>query len=148
MRRGKVWGMMALRLAMGMVVLAQGFKVYPGAKKYTPPETEEAKEAAKMAPGTVSTIYLTDDSFEKVASFYRSVGKEFAMPGMQNSGKLPNGQAISMVFFILDGAASLKESKSWMKVQRPYIGSVDFKSGTPEYKDVRDVTLIQSVEKK
>jgi hypothetical protein len=47
MRRRKVWGMVALGLAMGMVVLAQGFKVYPGAKKYTPPETEEAKEAAK-----------------------------------------------------------------------------------------------------
>jgi hypothetical protein len=128
--------------------VGQGFKVYPGAKKFTPPETEESKEAAKMAPDTVSTIYLTDDAFEKVTAFYASVGKEYSMGGMSKGGKLPNGQEIKMTFFILDGGKDLKESKSWLKVQRPYIGSVDFKSGTPEYKDIRDVTSVQLVEKK
>ena len=149
MRAKHAVGIVALSLAMGMIAVGQGFKVYPGAKKYTPPETDESKEAEKaMPPGTQSSIYLTDDAFEKVTGFYGGIGKEYAMPGMNKGGKLPSGQEIKMAFFIFDGAADLKGSKSWMKVQRPYIGSVDFKGGTPEYKDIRDVTSIQLVEKK
>lgn len=148
MDRKHIVGVAALSLAIAVMAVAQGFKVYPGAKKYTPPETEDSKDAAKAAPGTVSTIYLTDDGFEKVAAFYKGIAKKYEMPGMKRGGKLPSGQDISMTFFIFDGAASLKDSKSWLKVQRPYIGSVDFKSGTPEYKDVRDVTAIELVEKK
>ncbi len=78
-------------------------------------------------------------------AFYRSVGKELEVPGMmKNAG--PSGKDVALTFFIFDGAASLKDSKSWMKVQRPFVGSVDPTSG--EFKDVRDVTVIQLVEKK
>jgi hypothetical protein len=38
--------------------------------------------------------------------------------------------------------------KSWAKVQRPYIGSVEMKGYTPEYHDTRDETAIVLVEEK
>jgi hypothetical protein len=148
MRMKKVWGIATLALVAALV-MAQAAKVYPGAKKYTPPDNEETREAAKsMPPGMQSMIYLSDDAYEKVATFYRGQGKEFAMPGMQQDAKLPSGQAMHQSFFILDGAEDLRSSKSWVKVQRPFIGSVVMKDGVPEFKDIRDVTAIEVVEKK
>jgi hypothetical protein len=136
-------------LVMTAVAIGQAAKVYPGAKKYTPPDNEEAREAAKaMPPGMQSTVYLSDDAYGKVASFYRTLGKEFEMPGMQKGAKLPSGQEMLQSFFVLDGAEDLRSSKSWVKVQRPFIGSVAMKDGVPEFKDVRDVTSIEIVEKK
>jgi len=149
MKRSRVVWAAALSLLAAMVVLAEGFKLYPGAKKFTPPDTDETREAAKaMPPGMQSTIYLTDDAYEKVSAFYQGVGKEYAMPGMPKTAKLPSGQEMKQTFFIFDGAADLGGSKSWAKVQRPYIGSVDVKSGVPDYKDIKDVTAIVAVEKK
>ncbi len=134
-------------LAIARVAIAQGFKVYPGAKKFTPAETEASREAAKqIPPGMTQTSYMTDDAFEKVAAFYKGVGKEFEMPS--RGGKLPNGTEIHLTFFILDGASDLRDSKSWVKVQRPYIGSFEMKDGEPIYKDIQDVTAIVYVEKK
>jgi hypothetical protein len=149
MRMKKVWGMAAVGLVVAAIAIAQTAKIYPGAKKYTPPDNEETREAAKaMPPGMQSTIYLSDDAYDKVAVFYRGQGKEFEMPGMQKDAKLPSGQAMHQSFFILDGAEDLRSSKSWVKVQRPFIGSVEMKDGVPEFKDIRDVTAIEVVEKK
>ena len=149
MARMRVSGMAALGLLVAMAAVGQAPKIYPGAKKYTPPETEETKEAEKaMPPGMQSTIYLTDDGYQKVATFYRGAGKEYTMPGMAKGAKLPSGQEMQQSFFLLDGAADLQSSKSWVKVQRPFIGSVSVKDGVPEFKDIRDVTAIEMVEKK
>ena len=41
----------------------------------------------------------------------------------------------------VDGGKDLKESKFWMKVQHPFVGGADSK-------DIRDVTLIQTVQNK
>jgi hypothetical protein len=142
-------GIAGVGLALALVALGQGLKVYPGAKKYTPPDTEQMREAAKaMPPGMQSTIYITDDGYEKVVAFYRAVGKEYAVPGMRKGTKLPSGQELQQAYFIFDGAANLGVSKNWAKVQRPHIGWVELKSGEPEYKDVRDGTAIVLVEKK
>jgi hypothetical protein len=149
MRMKKLWGMAAVGLVVVAIAIAQTAKVYPGAKKYTPPDNEDTREAAKqMPPDMQSTIYLSDDAYEKVSSFYRGQGKEFAMPGMQKDAKLPSGQAMHQSFYILDGAEDLRSSKSWVKVQRPFIGSVAMKDGVPEFKDIRDVTAIELVGKK
>ena len=143
-----LWTTMA-GLLVAAVAVGQAAKIYPGAKKYTPPDTEETREAAKaMPPDMQSTIYLSEDAYDKVASFYRGQGKEFTMPGMQKGAKLPSGQEMHQSFFILDGAEDLRDSKSWVKVQRPFIGSVVMKDGAPEFKDIRDVTAIEVVEKK
>jgi hypothetical protein len=128
---------------------AQGFKPYPGATKYTPPDTKENREMMKAIPaGTTSTAYITKDPFEKVVAFYKGSAKEYKMPGMRAGGKLPTGQEMKQTYLIFDGAADITTSKSWAKVQSPFIGSVDFKGGAPVYSDVRDVTEIVLAEKK
>lgn len=147
--RSTVAKAVGLSLLVALVALGESFKLYPGAKRYTPPDTEETRAAAKaMPPGMQSTIYLTDDAYEKVSGFYKGIGKEYTMPGMPKGAKLPNGQEMKQAFYIFDGAADLGSSKNWAKIQRPYIGSVDVSSGVPEYKDIRDVTAIVAVEKK
>jgi len=138
-------------LIFGLTIGAagQGFKPYPGATKYTPPDTKENREMMKaMPPGTTSTAYITKDAYEKVVAFYKGSAKEYKMPGMPANRKLPTGQEMKQTFFIFDGAADITTSKSWAKVQNPFIGSVDFKGGAPVYSDVRDVTEIVLSEKK
>jgi hypothetical protein len=136
-------------LILTTAAAGQGFKLYPGATKYNPPDTEETREAAKaLPPGTTSTIYTTNDSFEKVGAFYKSFAKEYKMPGMRGGRKLPSGQDLKEMYLIFDGAADIVASKSWAKVQRPFIGDVDFKGGAPVYKDVRDITTIIVAEKR
>ena len=88
------------------VAAGEGFKVYPGAATYTPPDTEEARQANKaLAPETTSTIYTTNDSDEKVVEFYKRLGKEYTIPGMPKSGKLPSGQELKHTIFCLRWSA-------------------------------------------
>lgn len=135
-----------LILAFATLVAAQGFKIYPGAKEYTPPDTEQNREMKKaLPPGTVATSYVTNDSFEKVAAFYKGFAKEYTIPGMPKSRKLPSGQELKQTYFIFDGAKDLTTSKSWAQVQRPLIGSVD---DNLQPRDIRDVTVINVSQKK
>lgn len=152
MTKARIWAFTAFGLLMAVVALGQTTKIYPGAKKYTP-DTDETKEAAKQAekatpPGMQQAIYMSDDPYEKVAAFYRGAGKEYILPGMRGDAKLPSGQPMLQSFFLLDGASDLQSSRNWVKVQRPFIGSVSMKDGVPEFKDIRDVTAIIVVEKK
>ena len=123
--------------------LAQGFKVYPGAK-LDPKASEEARKGARAAgPGMDSSVYLTNDAFEKVVAFYKGFAKELQMP-VRSRRMLPNGQQMKQAFFLFDGAGDLMSSKHWAKIQRPYIGS----GATDEEEEIRDVTVIQVVQKK
>lgn len=118
---------------------ASQFKVYPGAS-LDEKATKEAREiAAQAKQASKSTIYTTKDSFQKVALFYKELGKEFSMPtasGTKGNPKKRDKYELWEAYFILDGAQDLSSSKSWVKVQRPYIGS-----------QVLDVTAIVAVEK-
>ena len=67
---------------------------------------------------------------------------------MRGGRKLPSGQDLKEMYLIFDGAADIVASRSWAKVQRPFIGDVDLKGGGPVYKDVRDITTIIVAEKK
>ncbi len=139
-----------LVLAMTAAVAAQGFKVYPGATKYTPPDTKETKEAMEaVPPGTTTDAYLTGDSFEKVVAFYKTFAKEYSMPRRRTAAttRLPNGQDLKQTFFIFDGADSIVTSRHWAKVQRPFVGSSEMKGMTPQYHDIRDVTEIVFTQK-
>jgi hypothetical protein len=134
-------GLALLAVAAGMFLatvnlpcLAQDFKTYPGSKL----DEKDSRAASAAAPGKQSQIYLTDDSFDKVYAFYKGLYKEFPMHG---GSKLPSGQQIKWGFFILDGGADLAKSKYWMKIQRPYVGGADGK-------DIRDTTVIQTVQSK
>jgi hypothetical protein len=129
-------------VVLPVAAYAQGFTPYPGAT----PDQAAADAAMKVAgSGTRVGVYLTGDPFEKVAAFYRALYKETKMPG--NPMTLPNGAKVKWAFFILDGAKDLSTSKSWMKVQRPYIGDVVMQGPTPQFKDIRDVTVIETVQK-
>ncbi|MGQ9496268.1 MAG: hypothetical protein ACUVRY_08480 [Thermoanaerobaculaceae bacterium] len=87
-----------------------------------------------------STVYTTSDSFSKVCSFYKGIGKEYAMPrasGTTGKPKKYEKYDLWEAYFIFDGAKDLASSKVWIKIQRPYIGE-----------DVRDITMIVVTEKK
>jgi len=149
MTKRRFAGTAVVLLAVTTVVAGQGFKVYSGATKYSPPETEETRAVLKaLPPGSHVAYYLTNDSFEKVVAFYKSFAKEYAIPGRKSAGKLPNGQEIKQDFFIFDGAKDIITSKSWADVQRPYVGSVRMNGMVPDYQDVRDVTTIVFTRKK
>ena len=146
MSRTKYASVTFLVLAFASVVLAQGFKIYPGATKYTPPDTEQNRELKKaLPPGIIATSYVTNDSFEKVVAFYKGFAQEYTMPGMPKGRKLPSGQELKQTYFIFDGASDLATSKCWAQVQRPLIGSFD---ENLQPRDIRDVTVINVSEKK
>jgi len=145
-RTAKLKAELFLMLALTTAVAGQGFKIYPGATKYTPPDTNETREAQKaLPPGTVATSYLTNDSFDKVVAFYKGFAQEYTMPGIPKGRKLPNGQELKQAYFIFDGAKDLATSKSWAQIQRPLIGSIDDQL---EPRDIRDVTVINLSQKK
>ena len=79
------------------------------------------------------------DAFEKVYSFYKSLYKEIAVPFRQTT---PTGKEVKWAFFVLDGGKDLMHSNYWMKVQRPYIGTVDDEAN---FQDVREMSVIQTV---
>ena len=120
--------------AVNVPCMAQDFKPYAGSKL----DEKGSREASAAAPGKQSEVYTTGDSFDKVLAFYKGLYKEFAMRG---GPKLPSGQPIQWAFFILDGGKNLSDSKYWMKIQRPYVGGADGK-------DIRDITVIQTVRAK
>jgi hypothetical protein len=116
------------------MVCAGEFKVFPGATI----DKEATEKAQKMAPGTKSTIYTTEASFEKVNDFYARLGKKIEFP-MKSGHKLPSGEELKMSFYVFDGAPSLDKSKLWIKIQRPYIEDM-------QSQKVRDVTVIVLVD--
>ena len=124
-----------LLASVNIPCLAQDFKPYAGSKL----DAKASSEASAAAPGKQSEVYTTGDGFDQVYAFYKSRYKEYTM---RCSGpRLPSGQQIQWAFFIIDAEKDLKSSKYWMKIQRPYVGGVDGK-------DIRDVTVIQTVRAK
>jgi len=128
------------------------FKLYPGAK-IDEKATKKAMDGAVGAktPDVKPAIYTTSDSFEKVASFYKGISKEYMMPrasGTSGKPKKREGYDLWEAYFIFDGAKDLSTSKLWIKVQRPYIGGVKMEGLQAKYEDVRDITAIVVSEKR
>ena len=121
-------------LAVNLPCLAQDFKPYAGSKL----DEKASREASAAAPGKQSEVYTTSDSFDQVSAFYKGPYKEYTMPSRSHPH---SGPQVKWAFFILDGGKDLASSKYWMKVQRPYVGGTDGK-------DVRDLTVIQTVRSK
>jgi hypothetical protein len=132
----RVLALGALLAFSGAAGIAQEFKLIPGAQL----DDKASNEASKTVPGKESKVYTTSESFEKVLAFYKSAYKlDTTMPSA--GPRLPSGQQIQWAFFIIDGGTKLSNSNYWMKIQHPYVGGTDGK-------DIRDVTVIQSVRKK
>jgi hypothetical protein len=132
-------------LVLSALAWGQESKRYKGAK-LDQAATEEARKESVTDPGLVVTVYVTADPFEKVYEYYKSVAHEYRMLG-QRTRKLPNGQELHDAFFLLDDAKSLVDSKIWVKIQRPYIGS-GLARGIPPAEEIRDVTAIVLSERK
>jgi hypothetical protein len=115
--------------------VAQDFKSYAGSKL----DEAASREASAAAPGKQSEVYTTADSYEKVYASYKVLYKEYTM--MHSGMKLPSGKDVRWAFFILDGGKDLAGSKFWIKIQRPYVGGADGK-------DIREITVIQTVHSK
>jgi hypothetical protein len=135
-----------LLFAFATIALAQSFKLYPGAKEYTPPDSEQNRAMKKqLPPDIVATSYTTEDSFDKVVAFYKGFATEYTMPGIPKTRTLPNGQELKQTYFIFDSAKDLASSKTWAQIQRPLIGSID---DNLQPRDIRDVTVINVSQKK
>lgn len=120
----------------GTSCAAQDFRQYPGSKL----DEKASQQASSGARGTECRIFTTSDSYEKVYAYYKDLYKEFTAPFPRQ--KLPNGNDVKWAFFILDGGKDLVHSKYWMKVQRPYITTVD---DNADFQGVRDIGVIQTV---
>ena len=131
-----LWLTLCLAASTCTLSFAQEFKSYPGSR------VDENAGRQASARGIQSEVYTTADSFEKVCSFYRALYKEHRWP--LPAPTLPSGKQVQWAFFILDGAKDIVHSKSWVKVQRPYILTVD---ENVDFKGIRDVTLIQKLRK-
>ncbi len=126
------------------------FKIYPGSK-LDENITKEANDlASQIGMKVKASIYITSDSFEKVYAFYKGISTEYKMP--ENKEKLimtVDGKKYSVkeAYFIFDDAKELISSKLWIKIQRPFIGSmedmeINRNTGEITFKNVRDLTVI------
>jgi hypothetical protein len=132
-------GGIVLFLLLSAIGFAQQVKLYPGAR-LDEAATNEARAATANQPGIDVTVYMTEDSFDKVYAYFKKNSKEYKVIGAR-ARKLPNGQALRDAFFILDEGDSLVTSKRWVKLQRPYIGQYGLsKSGVNN--EIRDITAI------
>jgi hypothetical protein len=139
--------LLVLALSAGAAEPAQRpreiFRLYPGASRYTPPDTEANQQfASSLRPGTKITAYLSNDPYDKVVAFYRGIAREYAPKHKPAQPQLPSGRRLQKTFLILDGAADLLSSKEWVSVQHPFFGAVSVSSGKPQYTDVRELTEI------
>ncbi len=111
----------------------QEFKPFQGAQL----DEKATREASHAVPGKQSQVYTTSEGFDKVNAFYKGLYKQDTT--MPSAGpRLPSGKQVQWAFFLIDGGKTLAASKHWMKIQRPYVGGADGK-------DVRDITVIQTV---
>jgi hypothetical protein len=128
-------------LAIWWAFFTQGpFQPYPGSKLDGQSGCRETARSKNLG----CKVYTTRDSFEVVYAFYKARYKEFPIP--LPAQRLPNDREVKWAFFILDGAKDLSQSEHWMKIQRPFIGTIA-EGARVDFKDIRDVSVIQTVDK-
>ncbi len=105
------------------------------------------EEVLKDILAKTETVYTTPAGYAEVYAYYKKLYRETNPSLKKVNEKMPDGKLLNYSFFCLDDARSFLESKHWIKVQHPYIGSVRFKNGKPQYEDVRDLTIITETRK-
>ena len=151
MRRMRKLGRRVLVLlalgALGATVSFAGeFKPYPNAQLDAKASQDATAAAVGAGLSQRSTIYTSTDSFEKVVAFYKPLATEIALPASLAKGvQLPDGRSTRVAWLAVDGAKSIAESKRWLAIQFPYVGSV---GAGGKFQDIRDVTSITLTESK
>jgi|WetSurMetagenome_2_1015567.scaffolds.fasta_scaffold796264_1 hypothetical protein len=120
--------LLSMILVACVALAADNFKLYPGAR-INEKLTKEANDFYdEMASFTITktnntkvTVYFTEDDFEKVVNFYRTLGKEFSTPGTRQKIKFESGKELKACEFILDGANDVKNTKLYVTIERPYM---------------------------
>lgn len=144
MSRGLRLAWLAAALAAGSAQALPPFPVYPGARVEAPASSLYRRPAADEQRKT--TIYVTTDSYDKVRAFYLRRGREFEMPGgLGQAVRLPDGKKLRQSYITLDGAAGLRNSKRWVKIQWPYARAA-WGEKAQTAADGRDLTAIMQVE--
>ena len=132
------------------VIFGGGFQVYPGARLEDNYEIKQPEVGGKVTKPLKVFVFTTNDPFESVVAFYRSIGREYRMPG--SGGKpatLSSGQELKEAYFIFDNASDLSTSKHWVKIQRPYLGRDQMGAGFHGKSGAtRDVTAIIEEDKR
>ena len=126
----------ALAIVGMLSAAAQDFRQYPGSKL----DENASQQASTVARGMDCRVFTTSDSYDKVYAYYKGLYKEFTAPFPHQ--KLRDGTDVKWAFFILDGGKDLAHSRYWMKIQRPYITTVD---DNADFQGVRDISVIQTV---
>lgn len=113
-------------LIFALLAFSTGFQIYPNSKLDEKASRQAIKLAEEQGISNIDyKIYISEDSFEKVCSFYMNFSKEYNMPrssGTSGKPKKYENYDLYEAYFIFDGAKDLSSSKFWAKVQRPYIG--------------------------
>ena len=131
-----VVGVCILLVSISALGIGEELRRFPGSQL----DEKASREASQATPGKESQVYTTSEGFGKIYAFYKDLYKQdTTMPA--GGPKLPSGQQVQWAFFIIDGGKNLASSKYWMKIQHPSVGGTDGK-------EIRDVTVIQSVRTK
>ena len=131
-------------LVLPAAIFAGSFQVYPGAKVEETYEIRQPEAGGKVSNPAKVFVFSTNDLFENVVAFYRTIGREYRMPGSRGGTmSSSSGQELKEAYFIFDDAIDLSTSKHWVKIQRPYLGRDQTGAGFHgKYGAVRDVTAI------
>jgi hypothetical protein len=127
-------------VALSTTAVAQDFKPYPGSRV----DEAAGRQASVATSGLQCEVYTSGDNFDKIYAFYKGLYREVRTPFLVQ--KLPNGEELKWAFFILDAGKDLSHSRYWLKIQRPYIDTIG--DGDADFKDIRDVSAIQTVRKR
>ena len=127
-------------IVMLSLVAQVDFQPYPGSKL----DGSSGCQSTARSKNLDCKVYTTNDSFGVVYAFYKARYKEFPTP--LPAPRLPDGRDVKWAFFILDGAKDLSRSEHWVKIQRPFIGT-NGNDGQGDFKDIRDVSVIQTIDK-
>ncbi len=108
-------------------------------------------------------IATTNDPFDRVLAFYRPRGREFRLPSLRSEpgmtgyerdlpGELrvgpngletaPSGIRVKQALFVFDNAMSLRDSRDYIAIVRPFVFDISRDGLRLVYRDIRDVTAI------
>lgn len=126
-----------------------GFRPYPGATlDAAASEEADRRAAAAGQPNKRSRVYVTEDAFDLVDGFYAEGATRMSLPPLPPEQAATDvGARTRRALFVLDGASDLRESRSWVTVQRPFWRDVVTHEGRVEFVELKDVTVIVVVEK-